>query len=561
MTAPRPQVQFRLYHIPDGVTYRDSYWNEQADTDAQTVTDAFTALEASRTGARNLYTYLPDVTMDYWLRGASGDPYTLLATIDDATSFTANFIINDICTWSITKEFRVGDTAAAELFNAARTPGTWSAWHISTDDDPPRTIEKFLQGDLLQEPTQISPLLFRSSPTPIFSNEAGTPDFLARGGGGPVQRVSARITERGLQVTISGTCWAKTMQQTVHLNDVSPLPASTQSGFLGFRQLVSGILTANAEYEIPQLTDAEIALLGSDLLGDATFRSDLETAGIDAETAFRTKTPVAIFTIITAVRTSALNHLRANYNDTPFLSIKGGIVQPGSHSVLRSFQRLAERTGLLFNTRMPVILWDAPSATTIEWGPGDYYDWAPDFFTPQATAWVTPHVDGLRNWDVYTPDVGLIADWGEIQASNLSTAARPLAEDADFFVAEDITPADLLPNETADEAAKRLSGEFIIQSVKAQNAALALTEANNFSLAVDLKWQEGTRFGLDWNLGSRVRVRDESGIVIPDEGEDGLVARSARISMTKAGTWEQIAGVGPRPRRLSTFKRQREVLE
>lgn len=554
MAAPKPSLQFKLFSIPSNVTYRDSHWNgEDADIIA-----AFTALGASRTGARNIYTYISGATMDYWLRAASGvDPYTLLAEIDDATTFSASLEMNEVSTWSVTKEFALGDPRSLALLQAASTPGAWSAWHISTEDDSPEEIANFLQGTVLNTPApSANPLLFPTSATPTFADEAGTPAFLARGGGGPVQQISVEITERSESITIAGTSWAKLLQQTVHLNDVFDPPTAVQGGASGFQQLVSDVLLANSEYALTQLTEDEIAKLGTDeYLADVKFRTDLGSAGIEAATAFRTKTPVAIFTIISAVRASARTRLDAEFPDTPFIDSKGGIVKPGSHNLLRTFQRLAERTGLFFLDNMPLVLWDAPPTTTIEWGPGDYFTASPRLYTPQATAWITSHVDQLRNWDVYTPDVDLIAAYGEIQASNLSTAVRALSAEADIFTEADIAPTDQLPGETAEEAARRFSGQIIIQQIKAQNAGLAISEANNISVGVDLKWNEGTRYGIDWKLGDRVRVISASGMQFPDPDVDaGLEIRKVTIALAQGGQWSFKAGLGPRSNVLPGFR-------
>lgn len=567
MAAPDPKLQFRVYKIPDGVSYRDGYLNRPAGAEYQRggtldypskQTATFTALAASRTGARDIYSYHPLRTVDYWIkRSETDETYDLLAENASVYTFSAELEINDVCTWAIEIDFPIGSPEAARFAEAADSAGAWSVWHITAQDDTPAGIGDFLEGDLFSGSVFQEGALF-----PTLAND-DYPSFLNRGGGGPVMEVGVRTTERSERVSIKGTCWGKLLQQTVHRNEIfdSALPTAASTGVDGFRLLVSQILQANSEYDIQALTTDELAKLGSEDEDEdpasRQFKIDLSEAGLSTSDITRIHTPIAIHTIIAAVTGDSseglVKHLTDSYSEIPFVSPRGGFIAPGSHSVLRSYQRLAETTDSFFGTGLPVILWRI-SENTHDWDPSHYFDCDLKKFRPQATAWFSHHVDagGPRDWIVYAPDLELVEDYGHIQAVNLSSAPRALGEEFELFTADDISDTDTrlgspLPTGAALQTAKavlakNLTGQYILYAIKAQNRGLAFSEANRESADVDVKWSVGSRFGIDWGLGDRVNLTTPSGW----SSSAAMQIRRVIISLGEDGRWSFKAGLGPR---------------
>ena len=248
----------------------------------------------------------------------------------------------------------------------------------------------------------------------------------------------------------------------------------------------------------------------------------------------RVRTPVALWTIISALTPEAIAHLGA-YSSTIFAA------PSGQHSMLRSFQRLAERSDLEFDTSLPVILWRPPSSLDVSWGPEQYFSASLSVDRPDYTAWGTRQTDYRRNWIVYTADESTVGVHGHIQKANLSVAPKALSPEGEIYLNADGTP-----NYAASDA-------YIVETIKAQNTAAALLEADSESAAVNVLWVAGARFGIDWSLGTKVSLEVKPGVV----STAPPVARSVAIGLAD-GAWSFTVGLGPKVAVVPIFRAERE---
>ena len=247
-----------------------------------------------------------------------------------------------------------------------------------------------------------------------------------------------------------------------------------------------------------------------------------------ADVPARTKTALGASGVIAAFHPLAVNRLALNAS-TVFA------VGEGQHPVLRSHQRLAEAAaGLLFDTNMRAAVWFAPLPNVRVWGAEDYVEASMSIDRPEATSWLTKHNDYRRDWLVYVIATDLINIYGEIQTSNQSSAVRPLSfEDEPVVV---VPTGSATVDRVRTQAA---SDQAILASIQAQDAGLALYEANRFSATVGGYWEYPLRFGLDVGMGTPINLFFNDRI----SSDENMPIRQAAFVFAN-NTWSQSFGLG-----------------
>ena len=527
MPLPQPELQFRIFNRPSQAAlggYVDVY---PTDPDNRP-----TGLQIpTRNDPQDRYFYTPIRTMDYFIRD-----FATLFDLPDADTFRATQQLSNVCTWSVSKQFSHDDPRFDDLLSAASTPGAFAYWHISAEGDSPAAIEAFMGGELF---TGSPASLFGTNLFPTLRPQWQRPSFIDRGGGGPILKVVISRSPEGIALIIHGTCWGRMLADTMHLRDPG-ISQTNRTGANGFAQLTSQILNYNSEYSLLELDDSDAdetegkVRLGDDALNaEIAFQTALKAAGV-SPVAGRVRTPVALWTVISALTPEARAHL-ADYSSTIFAA------PAGQHSTLRSFQRLAERSDMEFDTSLPVILWQPPRTDSVTWRPEQYFSGSLTMDRPNYTAWGTRQTDHRRNWIVYTPDEATVGIYGHIQKANLSAAPLPLSP-----AGEPVLDADGNPDYPASDA-------YIVEVIKAQNTAESLIEVDRESAAVNLQWVAGARLGIDWSLGTRVTLEIKPGVA----SSAPLVARSVAIGLAD-GAWSFTAGLGPKVAVQPIFRREIE---
>ena len=464
----QPYLQFRLHEHPGLDAYVDSF---PAPREGET--RPTTGIPSRGNGTQ--YTYDPNRTPDAYLKSGTAPAYTAL-TDDialDANHFSATRRANDISTWSVTVEYDGDDPRANELWQAAKNPTAFATIHITDPRDDMDVVNAFMEMDLFGGDIYSS-----TSTEPALVSGVAFPGPLDRAFSGPVVRVSPKRSRSKLELTIQGACWGKALQQTVHSSSAG-LSVAQRTG-VELPDLLRSILSWNSEYEIDLLDSTNLgtdSASGTNMWRTAYDQDALTTTGLG-----RTRTQTAFWGICFGF-TADIDPFLAGRANTVFAA------EEGQHPVLRSCQRLAERgAGLLFDTNIQCMPWYIPGAVLRPWGPEDYVEASMNLDRPEATSWLTKHNDYRRDWLIYVIALDLINQYGEIQTSNQSTAVRPLAADAD-------------PGSTTAE-----SDQIILESIQAQDAGLALYEANRFSAQVGGFWEYPLRFGMDIGMGTPVQL-------------------------------------------------------
>ena len=209
-------------------------------------------------------------------------------------------------------------------------------------------------------------------------------------------------------------------------------------------------------------------------------------------------TPVGVFCIVCVFTRRAINHLTAND------ALTGVYPTPeGQHSLLQVFQRLAERTGLVFRAVGAVVVWDYPGSEEtpdVVWEDGkDCQTTDLDDHIPDATNILSKHSDYRRDWLVFIHAPLITSVYGFIQSSNISTALKPQdlsGEVAYGYWGDTATAEDI---QTASDL-------FTLSDIQAQNEALLLALADNLSGTTQPLWGDKTQFAVSFDLASSVQV-------------------------------------------------------
>ena len=515
MADLQPYLQFRLHEHPGLSAYVDSYPAPRPGVTVPPIT-------TPALGNGTQYTYNQNRTPDAYLKTtARPNIYTPLSDDLglDANHFSATRRANDISTWSVTMEYDGNDPRANELWEAAKNPTAFATMHITDPRDDMDVVNDFMGMDLF------GGNIYTSAATPTFGPGLTFPGVLDRGFSGPVLRVSPKRSRDKLEITVQGSCWGKALQQTVHTG-VADLTVTQRTG-AGLQDLLRSILTWNSEYQVDLFDATDLGT--DDAAGSQAWRTAYDRDALTLQGLGRTRTQVAFWGIIFAFEGQIASFLRGNRGTTVF------DVREGQHAALRSCQRLAERaTGLLFETNLQCMPWYQPGQVERIWAPEDYTEASMDRDRPEASSWLTKHNDYRRDWLVYVIARDLIDQLGEIQVSNQSTAVRPLNFDAEPVVLTETG------SDTVDRARTlAASDEAILESIQAQDAGLALYEANRFSAQVGAYWDYPMRFGIDIGMGTAIDLYLNDVI----HSDDPMDIRQAAFVWAN-NTWSQSFGLG-----------------
>lgn len=441
---------------------------------------------------------MPAGSYTYYTRGLDhfyperNIPYRLGYTTNEAYEFRLVLKLNDICGWSYSQEFAPDDPRLTELLEAARAPDAFMIWQLADETDDPATLTDYLGGStagVAYDPAQDQ----HTYPAP----PPGPNQFAQRGGGGLITDATIKITDSGtIQAQIDGTCWAQALAETRQTKLDGKQRADSQPH--GIWSLFADALWRNAEYTTDTITSGETELQANQ----------------------RIITPIGKWLVqatLTQRAAAALTGDTDVYYETA-----------GQHNVLDTFQRLAETSGLIFRTGQPVILLDQPGAATHTWRPQHVHTAEQTYHRPRATSIVTTHTDYARNWTIHSPIEPLHTSYGHIQTSQRSIAPRP--ETAATAQAYGLEGAD------GDQEIWRLIAE--------QVAATAIREAAQYSAIAEMRWQPGSRYGLDWQLGDTAHLNYTASLPNDRTLNPATTIRQATITHTADGTTTITAGLG-----------------
>ena len=218
---------------------------------------------------------------------------------------------------------------------------------------------------------------------------------------------------------------------------------------------------------------------------------------------------------------------------------------PGTQSILKDFQRYAERANLLFNGLTPVIHFHRPRTAT---GGGPVTTFRAHHYRkakneterPKANRILVYHEDSVERIREEWIDVGSIARWGVISDSLLSVAEQATSTDDDIGT-----------------TAKR-------EVMQEQAAAHARRSSASETGGADLIYTEGARWYRDWRLGDVVRIDDGSRV------SADLIVRRVSVVISGDGSFsftpgfgaqsDVVATIGRNVRILSTTAQERETI-
>ena len=433
-----------------------------------------------------------------------GEPFYLSGS-------NTTFALNDNGSWSFTLTGSLDDKEFISMMGRLRP----------SQADRPRAFCVF---QIISEAEQETPDLENPFAAGLVDSDNGYPGYLSdtadrpgwatRGMSGPIISVKYRI-QRGntVEFFIRGTDWIWALQRTVHARDVN---TRAEDGTIEFRKLVSDLLERNAQYDVDVLAEAEF---GTDALllkkefqisVDASAGAGGVPANVD-DLDTRVKTPVGIWGVVTCVTEAAKRHLAANNVTSSLFSTPAG-----QKNMLQTFQRLAERTGLVFKAIGPWIVWDAPGDEEL---PKLTWSFNRDFIMPdfedelpEATSVLSRHTDYRRVWAVHSSAPHLVRALGYIQSSNISVAPKAPSAADEARLLPDVPSADVVA----------FFDKSIAEDMRAQNSALMLALADNLHGTCQPLWGDFTKFMIDFDLSDAIEVQ---------VGED-------------VGLWSHRAGIG-----------------
>lgn len=460
--------------------------------------EAATYSPRTEAGRGQPYNGLPPGSYTYENRGLDyffpnrNLPYRLGFASQDAYEFRLVLKLNDICGWSYSQEFAADDPRLNQLLTAARAPDSFIIWQITDETDDPDQIADYLGGNT--EGVAYTPTTNQHTYPAALT---GPNTFAQRGGGGLITDVTPKLTASGtIQVTLDGTCWAQTLAETRQTRLDGKQRETTQPQ--GIWSLFADALWTNAEYTTDTIQSGETEL----------------------QHANQIITPIGKWLVQTTMTARAAIALQGD-TDTYYEAA-------GQHNVLDTFQRLAEASGLIFRTGQPVILLDTPGARTHTWRPQHVHTAEMSYHRPRATSIVTTHTDYARNWTIHSPIAPLEQQHGHIQRSQRSTAPRPESEAAAQTYGLDGTDGD----------------QEIWRIIAEQVASTAIREAAQYSAIAEMRWQPGTRYGLDWTIGDTARLNWTASVANDPQLNPTTTIRQATITHTADGTTTITAGLG-----------------
>lgn len=477
----------------------------------------------------------------------------LLANVTNAYSFRADMQLSNVCTWEITKRFARSDwKQALSLFEAARTPGAFSVWHLSVPEERD-IIDNFLGG------RGFGNLITFTEGFPGFIGGAdvmaAVPSWTQRGAGGLIQDVTVELTgEEEIEIKIRCACWGKNLQETIVRAGLNDAIDRTN-----FQAVIWDLFLQNSDYEPALLRNLEEGET------EAERRESIRNLGNFSRT--NGVFPVSLSDTSIAENYRAVSSL-GKWCVSPYLTPAAEAhtsaleqrweVNTGNHTMLREIQRLAENAGLLFSTALPYILFFRPGPRgAIIWDIGKQFPGYRAQFRhlkPRASAWLGTHTDNLgggRNISVHITDNTLVNNYGEIQTSFLSTAPIILSDDASPYPSSEETTTSLTlpgvgPVPTGQDTNIWRDADYAtIRHMIEQVNARAIHERENWSGNMEFPWTSGYRYGIDWYLGDVINPQLFN---VPLTGSNSTFAivRSASIAIRQDGEIRCQAGLGSR---------------
>ena len=455
------------------------------------------------------YAYSPDKTLGHFFPAGTSatHSFTFLGEPPVPTGFTATWRLNDMGTWSMTMTAAENDVDMAALIGALRPsqddrPRAFAVWQIIAEDEngsdgiDEDLSDPFCASFILDDPDSDYPMI-------LTDRLPNAPAWSKRGMSGPVRKIDWRRSAPGqIEFTIKGSDWLWAAQSTTQRRDVPrpalPAPNDNPPNQIAFRTLCSELLKVNAVYTTKVLVETELA--DGSLEGQQDFQISLADnalpGGLDVALSDKIITPVGLYGIICGFTRPAITKMT---NDGSLISVFS--TPPGAHNMLQTFQRLVERVGLIFYAVGPVIVFDAPgdeAAPSAVWTDGQ--ECISTHLTdeiPEATSIWTKQSDYRRDWHVSTSIPATVQAHGHIQSSNVSVARKPASIQDEIAYAEGLTQRQVL----------QASDTMTLESIRAQNKALALELSDNLSGTCQPLWTDDTRFGVDFRLGDAIELR------------------------------------------------------
>ena len=505
MSLPEFRAVYRLYRVPDGDLFR-------AD-----LPDSARGIWKHNGAATR---YNGDKTLGYYLAESQLE---LIDEITAPTAATAEWEAGDICSWTVSKIYPYDSEIVAWLLanvrpTLANRPRVFAAVKIVSADDADTSdnFDDLLLGNVISNPSDVAAGDAAEALKPEALGEM--PAWTRRGMSGPVMDVNWGLVENGIELHLRGGSWLFYLQATAHHRDTTDLSIEPSD----WATILSSTLTANASYTIAEF--AENLLGTDDVEGTTSLQISLDQDNVGST---EIVSGVGLHSLVVA------SELTASVGD-PTLFAKGG------HNLLQTIQRGVESQEAWLDGRTN--LWrvrpfgGTETAPKLVWDAADMIRPRLSDTIPKAVGFLTRQNDYRRNWVIYAYIQELTEIYGHIQKANVSVAPKPQG-----FTAEPTWNA-----QSVRSAILQTSDRLILNHIRAQNKAEALAEADNLSGTCMLRWGDGTRFGIDFDIGDIVEVRLGSNDAFSSVRgmRRGLVIRKVSIALDGNKRWGVSVGLG-----------------
>ena len=503
MASPRPRLKLGFFKLPDNATYvpRTRTAMGTGDEEVTVLANASGNAAPSYAWSQLPYQFLDDIFTFHEVPLIGGQ----------ITDFSATLRLNQGCDWRFSWEYDVNNPNHTAIVAAASDPAAFCAWYIQTedDDDDVVSLRGFMGGGVLSSITsETSPIL----PTVFVPND----HYARRGMSGPVDIARATETANGTGLLeVSGGCWASALATTLDTPAVPRVSPPVQKT----AYIPTNIPTTAARRQVSiRAWMAHIFRDSSDLKATAT-----------PQWMSNAPTQIGRWLLRPAFTQAALDRMSELTN--PNGSRVNYRYESGPHSVLKNLQKIAARAGLVMHTTFPIIWFDAGVSTTADavFRSTDFASSTLSRRKPTANYFTATHSDPVSRDSthgvtggtitVVRQDAASIARYGLIARTLTSTAPqRPLPETEDESVA--------------------ISNDEIEELLEAQVADAVIRAFTNEDGDIETRWLAGSRYGIDWNLGSTVRAY-VGGLI-----SDLLLVNSVAIRLDSSGDWSFRAGLG-----------------
>ena len=510
MAEPRPRLHLGFFKLPDNADYKPRVRPDTGTGDPPTFT-----LSAPTGVAAPSYSYHGGQFLD--------EVFTFRETPllgGHITDFSANLRLNVGCDWRFSWEYDVSNPGHVAIVEAATDTAAFVAWYIQTDDDDNDVVSLrgFMGGGVLDA--------IDVDNVPTISRQtvyAPGNHFVRRGMSGPVSTARASELANGTGLLeVAGTCWAAALNETPHqpiaknIRQIGFPTVEPPDAYTAYSPMTAG--TTSARQTAIRSWMAQLFSNNADLKDTAAWSSDFPTQ-------------LGKWLLRPAFTEAALTHM-AN------LTANGELINyaynPGPHSVLKTLQKIAARAGLVMHTAFPLIWFDVgllPSSTAnTEFSSADFSSSTLSFRRPSGTYFIIEHQDDVTKDRTLSPDLAdgvirVIRDEEDL-VKTYGIIARTLQSTA---------PDRRLPREGEDVA---ISNADIKELLEEQAAEAAIRAFTNQDGDIETRWLASSRYGIDWNLGSIVRV------YVGGLESDLLLVNSVAIRLDTTGDWSFRAGLG-----------------